>query len=261
LAHDNHDKSAEASSPSGEKRKHKASACGELTGPVDAFCVPSFNVPVVDVIGAGDAGTAALCAGLAHKLPLRFAVLWAVSGTAMSLAARGAQASMPRREELQTFLTRRGINIDPDAGIEKEEMWPETCPNGPKFREYQDSVIYGNHDELEGLLDDLSQKGEVLDFFSACVDFSGMTLLHMAVVYGDLTAASLLLQNGGIPCIGTMDRYGLTPLDRAFEGWQMNRDKKKKQLYRDMTWMLWTAREVNAYGARLSTGIYTRGCH
>lgn len=230
-------------------------------GAADVFCIPTINVKVVDVIGAGDAGTAGFTAALAEKLPLRFAALWAVSATAMSLGDHGAQSSLPNRQEMQQFLRSRGINVDPHMGCRGSDLWPESCPDGPNFREFKHAVIYGDCKDLQLLLDDLmvQTQAEIRKFYTMCVDFSGLTLLHMAVIYGDLAVTVLLLQNGAIPCIGTADRYGLTPLDRAFEGWQMNRSPPAKELFLTLTWMLWTARETNTLMVKFKAALAVGG--
>ena len=230
-------------------------------GAADVFCIPTINVKVVDVIGAGDAGTAGFTAALAEKLPLRFAALWAVSATAMSLGDHGAQSSLPNRQEMQQFLRSRGINVDPHMGCRGSDLWPESCPDGPNFREFKHAVIYGDCKDLQLLLDDLmvQTQAEIRTFYTMCVDFAGLTLLHMAVIYGDLAVTALLLQNGAIPCIGTADRYGLTPLDRAFEGWQMNRSPPAKELFLTLTWMLWTARETNTLMVQFKAALAVGG--
>ncbi|PJW16515.1 ribokinase [Geobacillus stearothermophilus] len=66
--------------------------------------IPSFQVPVVDTTGAGDTFNGALAVALAEGKPLDEACRFANAAAALSVTKLGAQAGMPRREEVESFL-------------------------------------------------------------------------------------------------------------------------------------------------------------
>lgn len=72
-------------------------ACVELE---EWFHAPAPRVQVVDTVGAGDCFIGALCAELAGGADTRSAVRFAMQAAALSVGRAGAQASMPRREEI-----------------------------------------------------------------------------------------------------------------------------------------------------------------
>ena len=66
--------------------------------------VPSFAVEAVDTTGAGDCFNGALAVALARGLKLIEAVKYANAAAALAVTRFGAQASMPRDEEVAQFL-------------------------------------------------------------------------------------------------------------------------------------------------------------
>jgi ribokinase len=72
-----------------------------LRDPDGGLLVPGRPVPAVDATGAGDAFVGGLAAALAAGAGLRQAVSLAVAAGAAAVTAMGAQASLPRREDLR----------------------------------------------------------------------------------------------------------------------------------------------------------------
>ncbi|HET7785428.1 MAG TPA: ribokinase [Myxococcales bacterium] len=70
--------------------------------------LPRFDVPRVDVTGAGDAFASALAVCLAEGRPLEEAGRFASASAALATTALGAQASLPRREAVLALLGRGG---------------------------------------------------------------------------------------------------------------------------------------------------------
>jgi ribokinase len=70
----------------------------------DVFHVPAFAVPVVDTVAAGDAFNGGLAVALAEGKSLSEAVTWASATAALSVGTPGAQPSLPRRAQVQSFL-------------------------------------------------------------------------------------------------------------------------------------------------------------
>lgn len=66
---------------------------------------PSLPVDAVDAVGAGDTFAAALAVGLAEGLCLAEAVRRGCAAGALATTGRGAQASMPRRDDVDALLT------------------------------------------------------------------------------------------------------------------------------------------------------------
>lgn len=74
-----------------------------------AFTVPSFRVPAVDTVAAGDAFNGGLAVALAQGQPLATAVRFANAVAAVAVTRPGAQSSLPSAEEAAAFLeARRG---------------------------------------------------------------------------------------------------------------------------------------------------------
>jgi ribokinase len=71
-----------------------------------SFKIPSFKVKSVDSTGAGDAFSAALAVSLAEGFPLVEAVRFASAAGALTSTVMGAQPSLPRREQVESFLER-----------------------------------------------------------------------------------------------------------------------------------------------------------
>jgi ribokinase len=69
--------------------------------------VPALRVEAVDTTGAGDAFIGGLAVFLAEGLALRASVARACAVAALSVTRLGAQAALPSRTELETFLAAR----------------------------------------------------------------------------------------------------------------------------------------------------------
>lgn len=65
---------------------------------------PAFRVPVVDTTAAGDAFNGALAVALAEGLSLEEGIIWGNAAGALACTRRGAQPSLPLREEVEQFL-------------------------------------------------------------------------------------------------------------------------------------------------------------
>jgi ribokinase len=89
-----------------------------------AELVPGFAVEAVDTTAAGDVFNGALAVSLVEGLPLRDALEFANAAAALSVTRAGAQASAPRRHEIDAFLRDRGRPV-PFAR-------PRTAPRLPK---------------------------------------------------------------------------------------------------------------------------------
>jgi ribokinase len=72
----------------------------------DDTVVPAYTVSAVDTVGAGDAFAGALACALAEGRETMDAVRFANAAAALSVTRRGAQASMPTREEIDELLRR-----------------------------------------------------------------------------------------------------------------------------------------------------------
>ena len=66
--------------------------------------VPGFTVKAVDATAAGDTFNGALAVALAEGKPLLQAVRFGHAAAALSVMKKGAQLSIPRREEIEAFL-------------------------------------------------------------------------------------------------------------------------------------------------------------
>ena len=67
--------------------------------------LPSHPVAAVDTVGAGDAFSAALAVALAEGQPIDAAAAWASAAAALTVTKPGAQASLPRRAEIEHLAT------------------------------------------------------------------------------------------------------------------------------------------------------------
>ena len=74
-------------------------------GPEGRLHAPPFEVRVVDTTGAGDAFNGALAVALAERRPLGDALRFANATAALACTRRGAQPSMPRRDEVERLLS------------------------------------------------------------------------------------------------------------------------------------------------------------
>ena len=80
-------------------------ADGALLLDGDIERIPAPRVDVVDTTGAGDTVNGALAAELASGRELREAVRFALAAAALSTTAEGARGGMPRRDEVQRWLS------------------------------------------------------------------------------------------------------------------------------------------------------------
>ena len=215
----------------------------------DVFIVPAMITAKVDFVGAADAATGAIAAALAEKMPMRYAMVWAQISGALSQATKGAQDSLPVRHELQEFLRKRKIFVDPymnNSDAQNHRWSPVRPPLLSQFGLLFDVVVLGEIDTLLHLLEGIFNE-ESIDctrFYRECVDFGGLTLLHIAVVFGDVEAVCLLLTWGAWDCVNTPDLYGATPIDRAFDMHNEMRDPHRKSDYKEIIWLLWSTRQV-----------------
>jgi len=77
----------------------------------------AFPVAAVDTVGAGDAFNGSLAAALARGFPLEDALRWASAAASLSVRTPGAQAGMPRREEIERLATPPGRPDRADVGL------------------------------------------------------------------------------------------------------------------------------------------------
>ena len=73
----------------------------------ETFQIPSFPVPAIDTVGAGDAFNGGLAAAIATGMTFRQATTQAAAVAALSVTRAGAQPSMPTKAELAAFLSDR----------------------------------------------------------------------------------------------------------------------------------------------------------
>ena len=66
--------------------------------------VPGFKVEAVDTIAAGDTFNGALITGLLEDMPLPDAIRFAHAAAAIAVTRKGAQPSVPWRDEIEAFL-------------------------------------------------------------------------------------------------------------------------------------------------------------
>ena len=78
-----------------------ALACGDQTE-----VVPAFAVEVVDTTAAGDAFNGGLAVALAERRGLREALIFASAAAALACTRRGAQVSLPAREDVARLIGR-----------------------------------------------------------------------------------------------------------------------------------------------------------
>ncbi|SHN14706.1 ribokinase [Cyclobacterium lianum] len=65
--------------------------------------LPAPEVTVVDTTAAGDTFNGALAVGISRGMPLKLAVEFANKGAALSVTRKGAQSSVPRLSEIESF--------------------------------------------------------------------------------------------------------------------------------------------------------------
>jgi ribokinase len=85
----------------------------EAGGSGNLFCsateevfLPLYDVAATDVLGAGDAMVGAFAVALVESRSLREAATFATAAAALATRGAGAQAAMPRRDELTRFVAR-----------------------------------------------------------------------------------------------------------------------------------------------------------
>ena len=66
--------------------------------------IPGFKVDAVDTIAAGDTFNGALITALLEEKPLSDAIRFAHAAAAIAVTRKGAQPSVPWREEIEAFL-------------------------------------------------------------------------------------------------------------------------------------------------------------
>jgi len=69
--------------------------------------VPGFKVEAVDTIAAGDTFNGALITALLEETPLPEAIRFAHAAAAIAVTRKGAQPSVPWREEIEAFLSQQ----------------------------------------------------------------------------------------------------------------------------------------------------------
>jgi ribokinase len=69
---------------------------------------PAFPVAAIDSTTAGDAFNGALAVALLEGLPLERAIPWANAAGALCVTRRGAQESLPTRQEIEALFAERG---------------------------------------------------------------------------------------------------------------------------------------------------------
>lgn len=96
---------------------------------------------------------------------------------------------------------------------------------------------------------------------SELVDFQGLTLLHTAVVFHSLRGVCIVLRQGGLECTTVKDRYGMAPVDRAYECWVNTRDPIQNAVLRHIVTVLIAAHVFRRVGCDddvpHSAGLYS----
>ena len=78
-----------------------------IVSPAGRKHIPAYHVKAVDTVAAGDAFVGAFAAGLAEGMPVDDAVTLGNAAAAISVTRRGAQPSIPTRQEVEAFLKSR----------------------------------------------------------------------------------------------------------------------------------------------------------
>ena len=73
--------------------------------------IPTFDVPVVDTVGAGDAFNGALAVAPALGASLEEAVMFGNLAASLKVTKRGAQAGLPGLDEVERFASARGVKL------------------------------------------------------------------------------------------------------------------------------------------------------
>ena len=88
--------------------KRGSEGCYIANAEGEADRVPAFAVDAIDTVGAGDCFNGAFAVALLEGRDAREAARFASAAAAISVTRRGAQASMPSREEVELFLKQCG---------------------------------------------------------------------------------------------------------------------------------------------------------
>ncbi len=89
---------------------------------VSAF--PGFRVQAVDTIAAGDTFNGALITALLEEKPLPEAIRFAHAAAAIAVTRKGAQPSVPWREEIDAFFRQAEVTLGYNE---------RCCPPGGRF--------------------------------------------------------------------------------------------------------------------------------
>ena len=152
----------------------------------------------------------------------------------MSFKNTHAQAQM------KGFLHDKNFRVDLAVGLSRDELWAWRQPRVLRAnRRLHEAVVIGDSMVVIQILNNGEQAYDN-EFCRACVDYQGLTMLHMAVVYGNPEIVGLLLEHIGAPCSHIADLCGRTALDIAFEYWDATEHLEEKDLYCKILWMIWT---------------------
>lgn len=77
----------------------------------ESFFLPAFQVDAIDSTAAGDAFVGALAVGLASGWDTQRRLLFASASGALACTRKGAQSSLPRKEEVESFLKLKEVSI------------------------------------------------------------------------------------------------------------------------------------------------------
>jgi ribokinase len=77
----------------------------------EEICLEAFRVKAVDTTAAGDAFMGALACGLSEGKPIPEVLRFANGAGALATTKLGAQPSLPRRKDLESFLNKQGICV------------------------------------------------------------------------------------------------------------------------------------------------------
>ena len=78
----------------------------------EEICLEAFRVKAVDTTAAGDAFMGALACGLSEGKPIPEVLRFADGAGALATTKLGAQPSLPRRKDLESFLNKQGKRMD-----------------------------------------------------------------------------------------------------------------------------------------------------
>lgn len=223
----------------------------------EVLMIPPMRTEILDIIGAADAAVGGLTAALAERLPMRYAMIWATACGALSCRAVGAQDSMPKKAALQAFMKERKLRVDPGLWT-PDELWAIKGGSQADGHDAHYSLLFANHGILEeslsvvpGLRGGSQTSRQARSFYRRVADFQNQTFMHIAVVCADMVAVGILIKYGASVCLPLFDRYGLLPIDRAYECWRSARQPERRALFRTMKWMLWTVHEVDKHIVKL----------